>query len=73
LKTTKYGVECGIIAQSLLEIPELKFCVHEHGDDEFGNKAPYSVNYESIHNILIAAVQQLSQELTILKAQISKE
>tara|TARA_R100000951_G_scaffold15508_1_gene12228 strand:+ start:1131 stop:2399 length:1269 start_codon:yes stop_codon:yes gene_type:complete len=73
MKTTKYGVECGIIAQSLLKIPELKFCVHDNGDDEYGNKAPYSVNYEGIHNILIVAVQELSQEVKTLKEQILKQ
>ena len=66
LKTTKYGVECGIIAQELLKIPELKFCVHDHGEDASGNQAPYSVNYESIHNVLIAAVQELSAKVKVL-------
>ena len=66
LKTTKYGEEIGIMAQDLQQIPELAFVVKDQGDDENGNKQPFSVNYESIHNVLIQAVQELSAKVEAL-------
>ena len=67
LKTTPHTEEIGIIAQELQQIPELEFVVIDNGLDSSGNQKPYSVKYESIHNLLIKAVQELTKEVNLLK------
>ena len=65
-----YTIETGIIAQELLDIPELKFAVQ--------NTTPLGVDYNSIHCTHIAATNELhqlvkSQQTTIEEQQTEIE
>ena len=70
LETTPHTEEIGIIAQEIQQIPELEFVVKDNGLDASGNQKPYSVNYESIHNLLIQSVQELSKQVNELKQEV---
>ena len=72
LETTPHTEEIGIIAQQIQQIPELEFTVIDNGLDSSGNQKPYSVKYESIHNLLIKAVQELSQQVNELKQEVNE-
>ena len=62
-----YNVEAGLIAQELLEIPELAFVVSGGGDItdtdlsgvETTKPQPYAVNYNSIFTYNVAATKEL--------------
>lgn len=71
LETIPHTEEIGIIAQQIKQqIPELEFVVKDNGLDASGNQKPYSVNYESIHNLLIQSVQELSKQVNELKQEV---
>ena len=72
LETTPHTTEIGIIAQQIQQIPELEFVVKDNGLDASGNQKPYSVNYESIHNLLIQSVQELSKQVNELKQEVNE-
>ena len=62
-----YYLEDGLIAQELLEIPELKFCCKEGetGDDA---TMPHGVNYNNIFVRSIKALQELDEIIQAEKA-----
>ena len=51
--------EIGFIAQDILKIPELKFCVTE--------TTPYSLNYNNLFVLAIQAIKELKTEKDILQ------
>jgi len=61
--------ECGLIAQDLLQIPELAWSVYDQdkaGTTNFG----YAVDYSSINMYLLKAVQELSAKVDALEGRI---
>jgi len=72
LETTPHTEEIGIVAQEIQQISELEFVVKDNGLDASNNQNPYSVNYESIHNLLIKAVQELSLQVNELKQEVNE-
>ena len=71
-----HSKEIGIIAQDLLNIPELEFTVNEpknHTDSSgVEHETPYSVAYNNIHCLALKAIQELSAENEILKNQVAE-
>ena len=67
---TDYVVEAGLIAQDVQQIPELAFAVKESVNDE--GEISLGLDYQSIFTFAIAAVQDLSAEVTLLKARIAQ-
>jgi hypothetical protein len=69
LSANTWNYEAGLIAQEVLQIPDLSFCVRG-GDhyDESNNliKEPYGVNYNNIFVYGLAAIKELH---TKVKAQ----
>ena len=63
-------VEAGVIAQQVLEVPELAFMVSPEGFDKDGNvTSPHSLNYNSLFTYAIAAIQEQQAIIEELKAQ----
>jgi hypothetical protein len=65
-----HHIEAGVIAQQVLNIPELKFLVREEKLDEDGNTVwPYSLDYNSLFTYAIAAIQEQQTIIEDLKSQ----
>ena len=57
-----HAIEAGVIAQKVLEVPELAFTVSPEGVDEDGNvTSPHGLNYNSLFTYAIAAIQEQQQ------------
>jgi hypothetical protein len=66
-----HHIEAGVIAQQVLNIPELKFLVREEKLDEDGNTVwPYSLDYNSLFTYAIAAIQEQQTIIEDLKSRI---
>ena len=65
-----YSLEDGLIAQEILEIPELKFCFKEGetGDDA---TMPHGVNYNNIFVRSIKALQELDEIVQAEKTKVA--
>ena len=66
-----YQEEIGLIAQDIIKIPELAFCVGGEETDEEGNQTPLSLDYNNIFSLMIQAVKDLSAENKQLEARIT--
>ena len=66
-EVVEHTLEAGIIAQELLQIPELKYVVSEGSTEEDGTETPHSVNYNSLLSIALKAIQELKAEVNALK------
>jgi hypothetical protein len=62
-----YTLETGIIAQEIINIPELNFTVKENNEQE---NLPLSVDYNSIFCTHIAATQELNNKVISLQNQL---
>ncbi len=67
----EYFVETGFIAQDLLEVNELKYCVKEIEGSE-SREARYSVSYNDIFSYNVKATQELHLLLQELRSKIDK-
>ena len=66
-----HAIEAGVIAQKVLEVPELAFTVSPEGVDEDGNvTSPHGLNYNSLFTYAIAAIQEQQQLIEDLKSRI---
>ena len=66
-----HAIEAGVIAQKVLEVPELAFTVSPEGVDEDGNvTSPHGLNYNSLFTYGIAAIQEQQQLIEDLKSRI---
>ena len=65
----EYHFEDGIIAQEILQIPELAFSVHLSGKED----SPHSVNYQALYIRGIVALQELDAEHTQTKLELQEE
>lgn len=65
------SIEAGVIAQQVLDIPELAFTVIPEDVDQDGNvTSPHSLNYNSLFTYAIAAIQEQQSIITELKSRI---
>ena len=64
----EYHIESGLIAQDLLNIPDLSYCVHIPDDPE---TEIYAVSYNDIFVWNIAATKELDAKNTALEARVS--
>ena len=70
-KLIAHHIEAGVIAQQVLNVPELKFLVTEEKLDEDGNTVwPYSLDYNSLFTYAIAAIQEQQSIIEDLKSRI---
>jgi len=70
--TDKGFIESGLIAQEVLQVPELKSFVKESVEtDDNGVKQPYTLDYNSINMYLLKAVQELSSQVNILNTELT--
>ena len=70
-KPVEHSVEAGVIAQQVLEVPELAFTVSPEGVDEDGNvTSPHGLNYNSLFTYAIAAIQEQQSIIEDLKSRI---
>ena len=68
----EHSVEAGVIAQQVLQVPELAFMVNPEDVDKDGNvSSPHGLNYNSLFTYAIAAIQELKSEIESLKLQIN--
>lgn len=69
----EFVIEAGFIAQRVLEVPELSFAVRG-GDyvDENGETVTqeYALDYQAVWTVAVKAIQDLSAEVTQLKARV---
>ena len=66
----EHSIEAGVIAQQVLEVPELAFMVSPEGIDEDGNvTSPHGLNYNSLFTYAIAAIQEQQSIIEDLKSQ----
>jgi hypothetical protein len=66
----EHSVEAGVIAQQVLEVPELAFIVSPEGVDEDGNvTSPHGLNYNSLFTYAIAAIQEQQSIIESLQSQ----
>jgi hypothetical protein len=69
-KPIAHHIEAGVIAQQVLDVPELQFLVREERLDADGNTEwPYSLDYNSLFTYAIAAIQEQQQLIDNLKSQ----
>ncbi len=67
----KHTIEAGVIAQKVLEVPELAFMVSPEGVDEDGNvTSPHGLNYNSLFTYAIAAIQEQQQLIEDLRSEV---
>ena len=67
----EHSIEAGVIAQQVLEVPELAFMVSPEGVDEDGNvTSPHGLNYNSLFTYAIAAIQEQQSIIEDLKSRI---
>jgi hypothetical protein len=67
----EHSIEAGVIAQQILEVPELAFMVSPEGVDEDGNvTSPHGLNYNSLFTYAIAAIQEQQSIIEDLKSRI---
>ena len=67
----EHTIEAGVIAQQVLEVPELVFMVSPEGVDEDGNvTSPHGLNYNSLFTYAIAAIQEQQSIIEDLKSRI---
>ena len=67
----EHSIEAGVIAQQVLEVPELAFMVSPEGVDEDGNAtSPHGLNYNSLFTYAIAAIQEQQSIIEGLKSRI---
>jgi hypothetical protein len=67
----EHRVEAGVLAQQVLEVPELAFMVNPEGVDEDGNvTSPHGLNYNSLFTYAIAAIQEQQSIIEDLKSRI---
>jgi hypothetical protein len=67
----EHSVEAGVIAQQVLDVPELAFMVSPEGVDENGNvTSPHGLNYNSLFTYAIAAIQEQQSIIEDLKSRI---
>ena len=66
-----HAIEAGVIAQKVLEVPELAFTVSPEGVDEDGNvTSPHGLNYNSLFTYAIAAIQEQQQLIEDLRSEV---
>jgi hypothetical protein len=66
----EHSIEAGVIAQQVLEVPELAFMVSPEGVDEDGNvTSPHGLNYNSLFTYAIAAIQEQQSIIESLQSQ----
>jgi len=66
-----HAIEAGVIAQKVLEVPELAFTVSPEGVDEDGNvTSPHGLNYNSLFTYAIAAIQEQQQLIKDLRSEV---
>ena len=66
----EHSIEAGVIAQQVLEVPELAFTVSPEGVGEDGNvTSPHGLNYNSLFTYAIAAIQEQQSIIEELKSQ----
>ena len=69
-KLIAHHIEAGVIAQQVLNVPELAFLVREEKLDADGNTEwPYSLDYNSLFTYAIAAIQEQQSIIEDLKSQ----
>jgi len=71
---TDYNDEVGVIAQEVLQIPELEFVVTKpkpNGSGEIDPNDQHCVNYNSLFSVALAAIQELTKRVQELEAVIA--
>jgi hypothetical protein len=69
----EHSIEAGVIAQQVLEVPELAFMVSPEGVGEDGNvTSPHGLNYNSLFTYAIAAIQEQQTMIEDLKKEIEQ-
>ena len=70
-EVVEHRIEAGIIAQEVMDVPELAFAVRDEELDEDGNTVwPYSLDYNSLFTYAIAAIQEQQSIIEDLKSRI---
>lgn len=64
-------IQAGFIVQDVSCINEFKFLIKEQGNDSYGNRLPFLLNYNNFHAYNVRAIQELHQLVLNLQTEVS--